>query len=88
MLGRRPDELPGIPITDLTTEGARGEVERKLGHLHEESAEASDVCFRRADGTDLWAIVSSSPVSDDDGALVGTLLMVTASGSSTTSASA
>ena len=51
-------------------------MERKLASPPGE-AEQYDLCLRRRDGTDLWVIVSSSAVTDDDGRPVGTLAMVT-----------
>ena len=41
------------------------------------SGESHDLRFRRQDGTELWGLVSASPISGRDGALVGTVGMVT-----------
>ena len=77
MLGRAPDTMARTTIFSVTAAGAVLQVKAKLGVGRTRAAEPSDVCFRRADGADVWAIVSASPVTDDDGSLVGTLLMVT-----------
>ena len=76
MLRCRPDEMPGVTIYDFLDAAARPEVEQKLASPLGE-AEQHDIRLHRRDGTDLWAIVSSSAVSDDDGRVVGTLAMVT-----------
>jgi PAS domain S-box-containing protein len=77
MLRCGPDELEGTAIFDFLDAAGRPEVEQRLASPLGAEAEQHDVRLRRRDGTDLWAIVSSSPVSDDDGRLVGTLAMVT-----------
>jgi len=73
----RPEELAGAAIFDVLDPAARPEVERKLAAPLGGEPEQHDVRLRRRDGTHVWAIVSSSPVSDDDGRPVGTLAMVT-----------
>ena len=77
MLRCRPDEMPGTAILDFLDAAARPEIERKLASPLPGRAEQYDVRLRGRDGTEVWAIVSSSAVSDDDGRLVGTLAMVT-----------
>jgi PAS domain S-box-containing protein len=73
----RPDEMPGTAIFDFLDAAAGPEIERKLASPLPGGAEQYDVCLHSRDGTAVWAIVSSSAVSDDDGHLVGTLAMVT-----------
>ena len=73
----RPADLAGAAIVDFLDAASRAEVERKLAAPLGGEPEQHDVRLHRPDGTDVWAIVSSSPVSDDDGRLVGTLAMVT-----------
>ena len=77
MLRCRPDEMPGTTIFDFLDAAAGPEIERKLASPLPGGAEQYDVCLHSRDGTEVWAIVSSSAVSDDDGRLVGTLAMVT-----------
>jgi PAS domain S-box-containing protein len=36
-----------------------------------------DFTFRRKDGTDLWAILSATPISDEKGQYAGVLMMIT-----------
>jgi PAS domain S-box-containing protein len=72
-----PGELAGAAIFDFLDPAARPEVERKLAAPLGGAPEQHDVRLHCPDGTDVWAIVASSPVSDDDGRPVGTLAMVT-----------
>jgi len=77
MLRCSPAVLAGRTIFDYLDPAARRDAERALAAPAAEGADHGDVRFHRADGTELWAIVSSSEVHDDDGAVVGTLAMVT-----------
>jgi PAS domain S-box-containing protein len=75
MLGCDGADLTGRRLLDFVDEGARAETE---GHLAlGEAAGPRDVRFRRADGAELWTMVSLSSVTDDAGAVVGTLAVVT-----------
>ena len=73
----RPEELEGVAIFDFLEPAVGPEIARKLASPIEGVAEQYDVGLRRRDGTDAWAIVSSSAVSDDNGRVAGTLAMVT-----------
>ena len=77
MLRCRPDELPGVTIFEFLSTAARPSIEQRLAAPCLAEAEQYDVCLHRRDGTELWAIVSASAVSDDDGRVAGTLAMVT-----------
>jgi PAS domain S-box-containing protein len=77
MLRCRPDELPGVTIFEFLAASERPPIQRRLASPCLAEAEQYDVCLRRRDGTDLWAIVSASAVSNDDGRVAGTLAMVT-----------
>ena len=77
LLRCRLDELAGAAIVDFLDAAARPEAERVLASPVGGTAQQHDVRFHRRDGTELWAIVSSSAVSDDDGRVVGTLAMLT-----------
>jgi PAS domain S-box-containing protein len=73
----RPEELQGVAIFGFLDPAARHEVARKLAAPVPGAAEQYDLGLRRRDGTEAWAIVSSSAVSDDDGRIAGTLAMIT-----------
>jgi len=75
ILRSRPADLAGAAIVDFLDAASRAEVERKLAAPLGGEPEQHDVRLHRPDGTDVWAIVSSSPVSDDDGRLVGAVLI-------------
>jgi PAS domain S-box-containing protein len=77
MLRCSSDVLAAGTIFDYLDAAIRPAAERVLASPSGDGAERGDVKFHRADGTELWAIVSSSAVHDDDGAVVGTLAMVT-----------
>ncbi|HYI91958.1 MAG TPA: PAS domain S-box protein, partial [Bryobacteraceae bacterium] len=77
MIGYSVDELIGRSANDFiaseTSEQATQRLERRRGGV----AEQFDLRFRRKDGSDLWGIVSTTPVLDEDGQFVGALGMVT-----------
>jgi PAS domain S-box-containing protein len=73
----RPEELQSGTILDFLDPAVRPDAERRLAAPVEGAPAQHDVRLHRRDGTELWAIVSSSAVTDDDGRVVGTLAMVT-----------
>ena len=77
ILKSRPDELERASIFDFLDAAARAQVERTLAAPVGGAAGQRDVCLHRRDGSEVWVIVSSSAVTDDDGRLVGTLAMLT-----------
>jgi PAS domain S-box-containing protein len=76
LLGYQNGALLGHPLNDFLDPGSRAGGQRPLGH-HSASGESQDVRFRRRDGSELWGLVSSSPILARDGAIVGTVGMVT-----------
>ncbi len=78
LLGVGPGALVGHTFFDHMDEEAkaftRGAHGRRslVGH-----AERYDARFRRADGTDLWAVVSATPLPDHAGATGGVIAMLT-----------
>jgi len=77
MLGCTKSEMMGRPIYDFMDEGVRAEVEQALGRNNQTGREQSDLCFRRKDGSELWTIVTLSPMFDERGKFSGTMGMVT-----------
>ena len=77
MLGYEPNEMLGRPLLDFMDEPARLEAERHLDRRRQGIAETHDFRFRRRDGSDLWAIVSTNPILDDQGGFLGALGMIT-----------
>lgn len=77
MLGYAEEEMLGRRLFDFMDEEACVEAERYL-ERHEQGVEEDyDFRFRRKDGSDLWAIVSTSPLVDENGEYQGALGMVT-----------
>ena len=76
LLGYGNGSLLGRPVYDFieaeSRSGAQRTLSRKASPGHNQ-----DLRFRRRDGTQLWGLVSSSPILGKDGALVGTVGMVT-----------
>jgi PAS domain S-box-containing protein len=77
MLGYGIDQLVGRPIFDfMDKEGqmvAQGHLDRRRMGIKEQY----DFRYRAADGTDFWAIVSATPLFDDQGGYSGAMKMVT-----------
>ena len=78
MLGFEAGEMLGRPWTDFMDDAGRlavaavGQALVDTGH-----ARHPDLCFRRKDGTDLWATLSTSAILDEAGQGNGWLTMVT-----------
>ena len=78
MLGFEAGEMLGRPWTDFMDDAGRlavaavGQALADTGH-----ARHPDLCFRRKDGTDLWATLSTSAILDEAGQGNGWLTMVT-----------
>jgi PAS domain S-box-containing protein len=77
LLGYTNGTLLGRPIYDFMEADSRAGARRTLSHRGATGSQSQDVRFRRQDGSQLWGLVSSSPVSGRDSALVGTVGMVT-----------
>jgi len=77
MLDLRAADMIGRSIYDFMQQDTRLEVERTFKRVRDGLAEQCDVRFQRADGTDLWAVVSIHPIFEEDGELVGALGLVT-----------
>jgi two-component system NtrC family sensor kinase len=77
MLGYTVEEMLGRSLFDFMDENnqvlAQAYIERRRRGIHERH----DFKFRRKDGSDLWAIVSATPILDARGQFVGVLRMIT-----------
>lgn len=76
MFGYSSAEMMGRPLFDFMDEEARQEVQPHLQRRQQGIKENYDFRFRRQDGSDLWAIVSSNPIFDDQGKFAGRLAML------------
>jgi diguanylate cyclase (GGDEF)-like protein/PAS domain S-box-containing protein len=77
MLGYTADEMMGRPVTDFMDADARAEAERRFTQRKKGERQQHDVRYQHKDGSDVWAIVSASPMYDDDGVFIGGLGMIT-----------
>ncbi|HUW82500.1 MAG TPA: PAS domain S-box protein [Phycisphaerae bacterium] len=77
MLGYTKAEMIGAPLLDFMDEEGRAIARAKLQERRQGVREQHDFRFRRKDGTDLWAIVSTHAIFDDDGRYEGALGMIT-----------
>jgi PAS domain S-box-containing protein len=77
MLGYTVEEMIGRSMYDFMDDRARAEALRNFQRRKEYLAEQHDFRFRRKDGSDLWAILSTNPIFDREGRFAGALAMVT-----------
>ncbi len=76
MLGWPADEMIGRPLHDFIAEERRREANVNLERRASGISERHEFCFRRKDGTELWTIMSTSPLTDEAGNHVGGLAVV------------
>jgi diguanylate cyclase (GGDEF)-like protein/PAS domain S-box-containing protein len=77
MLGYTPEEMKGKSILDFTDPEGRSLIESRMQSRPLSLNGQYDFNFRRKDGTDLWTILSISPMSDKTGELNGAVIMIT-----------
>ena len=77
LLGYASGSLLGRPVFEFIDNDSRSLAQRALSQHGSRPGQSHDLRFRRADGSQLWGLVSSSPILGKDGALVGTVGMVT-----------
>jgi PAS domain S-box-containing protein len=77
LLGATNGTLLGRPVYDFMEADSRPGARRTLSRHGPHTNQSQDVRFRRHDGSQLWGLVSSSPILGKDGVLVGTMGMVT-----------
>jgi PAS domain S-box-containing protein len=70
LLGYGADEMRGRPWLEFMDDSDRGALEGPGAQQH-------DIRFRRRDGSELWAMLSTSAITDADGRHAGVLAMVT-----------
>ena len=70
------DDMRGRPMQDFLDPDGWPEVEDFLGRQRVQAGERMELCFRRADGTDLFGLMAGSPILTEDGTFVGTMLNV------------
>ncbi|MEZ0336541.1 MAG: PAS domain S-box protein, partial [Gemmatimonadales bacterium] len=76
LLGYASGGLLGHPVYDFIDGGSRAAAQRMLARP-DATRESHDVRFRRQDGSELWVLVSASPIVGREGGTIGTVGMVT-----------
>lgn len=77
MLGYTVEEMIGVPLFSFVDEECRRTAAADMERHSSGTTEQHDLKFYRKDGSDLWTIISTSPLFDNEGRCVGTLVMVT-----------
>lgn len=78
MLGHSATEMLGTSLYDFMDEKGRFVVAAHLARRRDGMAERGcEFRFRRRDGSEMWATLSTSPLTDDEGGYVGALALVT-----------
>ena len=77
MLGYTVGDLEGRPVIDFVVPELQAAFQVYLERRRQGIGETHDFQFRCSDGSPLWAIVSASPLKDDEGRVIGVLKMIT-----------
>ena len=77
ILGYMPTEMVGMFGLDFMDDDGKKEADRRLSQRREGVSEQYDFRFKRKDGTDVWTIVSASPMYSAEGGFAGVLARVT-----------
>ena len=77
LLGYSIEEMLGRPMYDFMDDEARREAASNFERRKKGVAERHNFRLRRKDNSDLWTLMSTNPINDDDGNFVGALAMVT-----------
>jgi PAS domain S-box-containing protein len=77
LLGYSNGSLLGRTMYDFLEADSHPGAKHTLSRRGAKPGKSQDLPFRRRDGTQLWGLVSSSPILGKDGVLVGTVGMVT-----------
>jgi PAS domain S-box-containing protein len=77
LLGYSNGSLLGRPVYDFMEAESRSGAKHAMSRRGSRPGQSQDLRFRKRDGSQLWGLVSSSPILGKDGALLGTVGMVT-----------
>lgn len=77
MLSTSIENTLGRSVYDFMDADMQPEMQEHLRKRRQGIAEQYDFRFRRADGSPLWVIVSTSPIFDDSGEFAGSFAMLT-----------
>jgi PAS domain S-box-containing protein len=76
MLGQSAEAMLGRPLWDFVDGASLADAEAHFARTRQGLKEQFDLRFRRADGSELWAIVSTHPLAEGD-RFAGALILVT-----------
>jgi PAS domain S-box-containing protein len=77
MLGYNQDDIIGQPFFNFVDEKFREDAKKFFERRKSGLKDKYDLCFNRKDGSELWVIVSASPMFDDKGKFKGALGLLT-----------
>ncbi|HZT43797.1 MAG TPA: PAS domain S-box protein [Chthonomonadaceae bacterium] len=73
MLGYTVEEMLGRPVSAFLDAQGQAELQKKIENRRQGVQEQYDARYKRKDGSDLWVIISTTPLTDDTGAYAGAL---------------
>ncbi|MHB8454267.1 MAG: PAS domain S-box protein [Acidiferrobacterales bacterium] len=76
MLGYPVTGMIGKSVFDFMDDEGQRITKQNLARRSQGTRKQHDFCFRRADGSELWALLSTSPLYDADGQFSAVLAMV------------
>ncbi len=77
MLGVSAEEMIGRPALDFVSDDSHADLSERLQQRVQGVKEQYDLHLRRKDGSDLWAIVSATPILGERGEFEGSFSMLT-----------
>jgi len=77
MLGYTVAQMQGRSLFDFIDSESQALIQTYLERRRQGIQERYDFKFRRQDGSNLWAIISATPLFNDQGGFVGVLRMIT-----------
>ncbi len=79
LLGYNPEEMVGRPLRDFVDEDGRATLDAVAARRTADGVESVTypLKFKHRSGTDVWVLISGSPLYEDAGRLVGRLRMFT-----------
>lgn len=77
MLGYAVEEMIGKSIFHFMEPAGEEIARQKIQRRREGISEQYDFKFKRKDGTDVWTLLATNPILDDQGQYLGALAMVT-----------
>ena len=77
MMGFNVDEMVGKPLFSFLDREGQEIIKKKLERRRKGVREAYEFHLIRRDGSDLWTLMGTSPLTDKDGRYAGSLAMIT-----------